>query len=101
MEPILFVLMLVMIAVGIIVYAASVMEQQGQAWAHQVCDLYNACDHVYWLFAVTVIAMVLYFISRRIGIRPPTRNCADRLRFAMTRPLVIGAAYLCLLITPS
>jgi uncharacterized membrane protein YwaF len=63
MEPILFVLMLVMIAGSVVVYVASGMEQHGQAWAHQVCDLYNVCDHAMFVFAATAMVTVLYLIS--------------------------------------
>jgi hypothetical protein len=65
MEPILFLLMLVMIAGCAIVYFANEMAPQGQAWAEQVCSFYNACDHVYWLIGATVIVIILYFISSR------------------------------------
>jgi hypothetical protein len=65
MQPILFVLMLILIAGSAIVYAASGFEQQGEAWAHQVCDLYRLCEHVYWLFVVTLFVIALYFVSGR------------------------------------
>jgi uncharacterized membrane protein len=65
MQPILFVLMLIMIAASAIVYAASGFEQQGQAWAHQVCGLYGVCEHVYWLFVATLFVIALYLMSGR------------------------------------
>jgi hypothetical protein len=64
MEPILFVLMLIMLAGSVIVYMAGEMEHQGQAWAHQVCDLYSVCDHTMFLFAATAVVTVLYLTLR-------------------------------------
>jgi hypothetical protein len=64
MEAILFVLMLARISGSVVVYVAGGMEQQGQAWAHQVCNLYNVCDHTNYLFAATALVIVLYLMSR-------------------------------------
>ncbi len=64
MEAILFLLMLAMISGSVVVYVASGVEQHGQAWAHQVCNLYNVCDHTNYLFAATAVVTVVYLISR-------------------------------------
>jgi hypothetical protein len=57
-KPILFLLMLIMIAGSIVVYVAN--EMVGYEWAEQVCSFYNVCNHFFWLLAATVIAIVLF-----------------------------------------
>lgn len=61
-EPVLFILMLAMIAASALVYVAADTDQ-GYGWAHDVCSFYATCDHRYWLFAATAVVVALYFIA--------------------------------------
>jgi hypothetical protein len=64
-EPVLFILMLAMIAASALVYIANDTDK-GYGWAHDVCSFFAACDHMYWLFAATVIMIVVYFVASRM-----------------------------------
>jgi hypothetical protein len=61
-KPILFLLMLIMIAGSGVVYVAN--EMVGYDWAEQVCGFYNVYDYFYWLLAATVIVIVLFISTR-------------------------------------
>jgi hypothetical protein len=67
MKDILLVLVLAALVMSVVVYVASGMEHQGQAWAYDVCRLYDICRNMHWLFAGTAIVIVGYLLARRAG----------------------------------